>query len=64
MIHQAFEEGLSVHLSTIIVLNLCIVLHVLKLQSFNHKTKHLNVILLRQTEGIYGVMTDIYKPLV
>jgi len=51
MIHQAFEE-------VIIVLH-CIII-CLKLQSFDHKTKHLNIILLKLIIGRYWVMTDIH----
>ncbi len=45
MIQQAFEEHLFINLSIIIVLH-CIMLWTqqLKLQSFEHKTMHLNII--------------------
>ncbi len=49
-IYQAFEECLFVHLPIIP-----------NLQSFDHKAKQLNIILLINIIGTNGVITDIYK---
>jgi len=50
MIHQAFEEGLFAHLSMIICFK----------TSFIPKTKHSNIIPLREIIGRYKETIDIY----
>ncbi len=58
MLHQAFEERLSVHF--LIIIALYFVHHNKKLQSFDHKTKYLNINLLKHITGRYRVTTDIH----
>lgn len=54
MIQQGFKEYVYVHISIIIVL------HYIILYAFVHKTKHLNIILLRYIIGRYRVATGMH----